>query len=106
MRAVIQRTNYGSVTINGQVKGKIDQGLVVLIGIENDDDDNDIQWLSKKIVNLRIFADEEGLMNKSLLDIDGQLLIVSQFTLHANTKKGNRPSFIKTIQTVLPVIII
>ena len=91
MRAVIQRVSKASVTINNKVKSSIESGLLVLLGIE----DEDIEWLSSKIVNLRIFADENGVMNKSLKEIDGEILIVSQFTLMAQTKKGNRPSYIK-----------
>jgi len=95
MRAVIQRVSEASVTIDGKVNGSIGQGLMILIGIEGQDSQEDIVWLGKKIVNLRIFEDEEGIMNNSLLDVDGGLLVVSQFTLHASTKKGNRPSYIK-----------
>lgn len=95
MRAVIQRVSKASVTINNKVKSSIESGLLVLLGIEDGDRDEDIEWLSSKIVNLRIFADENGVMNKSLKEIDGEILIVSQFTLMAQTKKGNRPSYIK-----------
>lgn len=95
MIAVIQRVMEASVTIDGMVKGKIDGGMMVLLGIEEADDAEDIEWLSRKVVNLRIFNDEEGVMNKSMLDVGGELLLVSQFTLHASTKKGNRPSYIK-----------
>ncbi len=95
MRAVIQRVSHASVTINEKVVSSIAGGLLVLLGIEDADDNSDIAWLSNKIVNLRIFNDEEGVMNKSLLDLNGELLLVSQFTLHAATKKGNRPSYIK-----------
>jgi D-tyrosyl-tRNA(Tyr) deacylase len=95
MRAVIQRVTKASVTVDGELTGKIGIGLLVLVGIEDADDDSDIEWLSSKIVNLRIFNDEEGVMNKSVLDINGDILVVSQFTLHAATKKGNRPSYIK-----------
>lgn len=83
------------MTISGQVKSKIDSGLLVLLGIEEADNQEDIEWLSKKIVNLRIFNDDQGVMNESLVDRKADLLIVSQFTLHASTKKGNRPSYIK-----------
>jgi len=92
---VIQRVSESSVTINGKVKSKIGTGLLVLLGIEEADGREDIEWLAKKIVNLRIFPDEQEVMNKSLLDVGGELLLVSQFTLHASTKKGNRPSYIK-----------
>ena len=94
MRAVIQRVSKASVTINNKIKSSIESGLLVLLGIEDADRDEDIEWLSSKIVNLRIFADENGVMNKSILDIDGEILVVSQFTLHASYKKGNRPSYI------------
>lgn len=95
MIAVIQRVSESSVKINGEIKGEIGEGLTILLGIEEADDHTDIEWLSRKIVNLRIFADEEGVMNKSLLDVQGSILLISQFTLHASTKKGNRPSYIK-----------
>ena len=95
MIAVIQRVSESSVTIDGKVKSKIGTGLLVLLGIEEADGKEDIEWLAKKIVNLRIFPDEQEVMNKSLLDVGGELLLVSQFTLHASTKKGNRPSYIK-----------
>lgn len=95
MRAVIQRVNKASVEIDKQIKGKINQGLLVLLGIEPEDDPDDVAWLCRKIVKMRIFADENNAMNLSLKKINGEALIISQFTLHANTKKGNRPSFIK-----------
>ncbi|TKG93533.1 D-tyrosyl-tRNA(Tyr) deacylase [Puteibacter caeruleilacunae] len=95
MRVLIQRVSEASVTINNNVKSAIKQGMMILVGIEDDDNDEDINWLCKKIVNLRIFADENGVMNKSVLDVGGDILAISQFTLHANTKKGNRPSYIK-----------
>ncbi len=95
MIAVIQRVTEGKVSIDNQVKGEIEDGLVVLLGIEEADGKEDIEWLSRKMVNLRIFDDEDGVMNKSILDIDGNILLISQFTLHASTKKGNRPSYIK-----------
>ena len=95
MRALIQRVSHASVTINEQVKSSIQQGLLVLIGIEHNDTDEDSDWLTSKIVKLRIFDDENGIMNKSLLDINGELLVVSQFTLQATTAKGNRPSYIR-----------
>lgn len=95
MRAVIQRVSMASVTINGQVNGSIQDGLLVLIGIEDADTDDDIEWLSNKIVNLRIFNDRDGVMNESVKEKDGDILIISQFTLHAQTKKGNRPSYIR-----------
>jgi D-tyrosyl-tRNA(Tyr) deacylase len=95
MISVIQRVSESSVTIDGKVKSKIGVGLLVLLGIEEADGREDLDWLAKKIVNLRIFPDEQEVMNKSLLDVGGELLLVSQFTLHASTKKGNRPSYIK-----------
>lgn len=95
MRVLIQRTKHASVTIDGKCKSAIKQGLLVLVGIEDSDGKEDIEWLCKKIVNLRIFDDENGVMNRSVLDIDGEILVVSQFTLHASTKKGNRPSYIR-----------
>lgn len=94
MRTVIQRVQYCSVSINGEVKSKIRQGLLVLVGIENNDTHEDIDWLTKKITALRIFDDENGVMNLSVKDINGEIMVVSQFTLHASTKKGNRPSYI------------
>jgi D-aminoacyl-tRNA deacylase len=95
MRVVIQRVSEASVTIEGTVKSAIKQGLLILLGIEEADTEEDIQWLVSKISNLRIFSDDAGLMNRSVLDIAGEMLVVSQFTLHASTKKGNRPSFIR-----------
>lgn len=95
MIAVIQRVSLASVTINNQVKASIDKGLLILLGIENDDGNEDVAWLASKVVNLRIFDDEKGVMNLSTKDINGDIVIVSQFTLHASTKKGNRPSYIK-----------
>ena len=95
MRAVIQRVTKASVTIEGKIHGEIDKGLLVLLGIEDADGPDDIEWLSGKIVNMRIFNDENGVMNISLNDINGDILLISQFTLHASTKKGNRPSYSK-----------
>jgi D-tyrosyl-tRNA(Tyr) deacylase len=95
MRTVIQRVSKASVRVEEKVTGEIATGLLVLLGIEDTDTDDDIQWLSNKIINLRIFNDETGVMNKSLLDVGGDILLVSQFTLHASTKKGNRPSYIR-----------
>lgn len=95
MRAVIQRTRHASVTIDGQLTSSIGVGLLVLLGIEEADGPDDIEWLVKKVVNLRIFDDENGVMNRSVLDVGGEILVVSQFTLMASTRKGNRPSYIR-----------
>ncbi len=95
MIAVIQRVSEASVTIDSKIKSKIGNGLLILIGIEDADGKEDSEWLSNKIVNLRIFNDEEGVMNKSVKEVNGEIIVVSQFTLHASTKKGNRPSYIK-----------
>jgi len=95
MRAVIQRVSKARVTIEEKINGQIENGLLVLMGIEDADTDEDIEWLSARIVNLRIFNDEKGVMNISVKDIGGNILLISQFTLHASTKKGNRPSYIK-----------
>ena len=95
MRAVLQRTAFASVKVGGTITGSIQKGLLVLLGIEDADTLEDIEWLSSKIVNLRIFDDENGVMNLSVKDVAGDILLVSQFTLHASTKKGNRPSYIK-----------
>jgi len=95
MIAVIQRVSESSVSINGEVTGSIGLGLMVLLGIEEADLQEDIDWLSRKIIHLRIFPDENGVMNKSVLEATGDILLISQFTLHASTKKGNRPSYIK-----------
>jgi D-tyrosyl-tRNA(Tyr) deacylase len=94
MRVVIQRVLEANVTVEGAVVGQIQKGLMVLVGIVNEDDKSDIEWLSNKIANMRIFEDEQGVMNKSVLEVGGGILLVSQFTLHASTKKGNRPSYI------------
>ena len=95
MRVVIQRVTNASVTINGKINGIIGRGLLILLGIEDADNEEDIIWLSNKIINLRVFNDSAGIMNLSILDIDAEILLISQFTLHASTKKGNRPSYIK-----------
>ena len=94
MRTLIQRVQHTSVTIDGQLKSKIGKGLLVLVGIEDRDTQEDIEWLCKKIANLRIFDDENGVMNRSVTETEGEVMVVSQFTLHASTKKGNRPSYI------------
>ena len=95
MRVVIQKVTQASVSIENQTVASIDKGLLVLVGIEDGDTNEDIAWLSSKIVNLRVFDDDNGVMNLSVKDVEGEVLIVSQFTLHASTKKGNRPSYIK-----------
>lgn len=105
MRIVIQRVSHASVTINGKCKSAIGHGQLILVGIEESDTQEDIEWLCKKIINLRIFDDENGVMNKSILEKDGNILVISQFTLHASTKKGNRPSYIKAArpETAIPL---
>ena len=95
MRAVLQRVSEASCKVNGEITGEIKHGFLVLLGIEDADTDEDLIWLAQKITNMRVFNDENELMNKSLADIDGRILLISQFTLFAQTKKGNRPSFIR-----------
>jgi len=103
MRVVIQRVSSASVSIDGKIKSTIDNGLMILLGIESEDDQNDIEWLVKKIVNLRIFNDEQKRMNLSIKDVGGDILLISQFTLHASVKKGNRPSYIKAAHPDLAI---
>jgi D-tyrosyl-tRNA(Tyr) deacylase len=103
MRAVVQRVSQASVTINGQVRGAIANGLMVLLAVEDADGAEDIEWLSGKIVRLRIFDDEQGVMNRSVQDVGGEILIVSQFTLFASTRKGNRPSYIRSSKPEIAV---
>lgn len=103
MRVVIQRVSEASVTINKSLKSKINNGLLILLGIEEADTKEDIDWLCGKIVKLRVFGDENGVMNLSVKDIDGEIIVVSQFTLHASTKKGNRPSFIKAAKPSIAI---
>ena len=103
MRVVIQRTAHASVPINGHCKAAIGQGMMILVGIEEADGQEDIDWLCKKIVNLRIFDDENGVMNRSILDAGGDILVISQFTLHASTKKGNRPSYIRAAKPEISI---
>jgi len=103
MKSVIQRVSKASVTIEGKVVSEIKNGLLILLGIEPADSEEDIEWLSKKIANLRIFNDEKGVMNNSLIDKKGDAIIVSQFTLHANTKKGNRPSYINAAKPEIAI---
>ena len=95
MRAVIQRVTHASVTVNGEVTSKIGKGLVVLLGITDEDQNEDILWLTKKVAHLRIFNDDDGIMNRSVMEENGEVIVVSQFTLYAGTKKGNRPSYMK-----------
>lgn len=103
MRAVIQRTSRSSVVIGGVCHGEIGTGLNILIGITEGDSEEDIDWLCHKIVNLRVFDDADGVMNRSVLDVDGDILVISQFTLYASTKKGNRPSYIKAAKPEISV---
>ena len=103
MRAIVQRVSKASVTVEGKIISKIGLGLLILLGVENEDAKADLEWLSRKIVNLRIFNDEEGIMNKSLIEVDGDAIVVSQFTLHASTKKGNRPSYLKAAKPEIAI---
>jgi len=103
MRAVVQRVSYANVTVEGEIISKMGLGLLILLGVENEDAKADFEWLSRKIVNLRIFNDEEGVMNKSLIEVDGDAIVVSQFTLHASTKKGNRPSYLKAAKPEIAI---
>ena len=95
MRVVVQRVSQSNVKVSGEVIGKINEGLMVLVSFVDEDNDTDLDWMTKKIINLRIFNDNEGKMNRSVQDIGGDILLISQFSLHGSTKKGNRPSFIK-----------
>ena len=103
MRAVVQRVSSASVTVKGKVSSSMTTGLMVLLGVTDEDGEEDIQWLVRKITNLRIFNDSDGVMNRSLLDINGEAIVVSQFTLFAATKKGNRPSYIKAAKPVIAI---
>lgn len=103
MRVVIQRVFRAAVTVESEIVGKINQGLLVLLGIETDDNQEDIDWLVQKIIHLRVFDDSNGVMNVSVNDIDGNIMVVSQFTLHASTKKGNRPSYIKAARPEIAI---
>ena len=103
MRVVIQRVSSASVTIDGKIRSAIENGLMILLGIESADDQTDIDWLVKKIINLRIFNDEQERMNISIKEVDGDILLISQFTLHASVKKGNRPSYIKAAHPDLAI---
>ena len=95
MRVVVQRVSQSNVKVSGEVIGEINEGLMVLVSFVDEDNDTDLDWMTKKIINLRIFNDDEGKMNRSVQDVGGDILLISQFTLHGSTKKGNRPSFIK-----------
>lgn len=99
MRAIIQRVKKASVEVDNSIFSSINEGLVVLLGIENEDNENDIDWISSKITGLRIFNDHNKVMNNSIIDVNGEIIVVSQFTLHASTKKGNRPSYIKAAKS-------
>lgn len=103
MRILIQRVKRSSVSIDNNLKCEIGKGLLILLGIEDGDNNEDIEWLTNKIINLRIFDDEEGVMNRSIKDIDADILVVSQFTLHASTKKGNRPSYIRAAKPEISI---
>jgi D-tyrosyl-tRNA(Tyr) deacylase len=103
MIAVIQRVSSSRVTIDKIITGSINEGLMILVGIEETDGDDDIEWLANKIINLRIFNDDAGVMNRSVKDIRGEILLISQFTLHASTKKGNRPSYIKAARPEIAI---
>ena len=103
MKVVIQRVIQASVTIQQQLHASIGRGIMILVGIQADDHEEDIEWLSSKICNLRIFDDENGVMNKSILEDGGEILVISQFTLHASTKKGNRPSYIKAAKPEISI---
>ena len=103
MRVVIQRVKKASVAVEGKLISEIKRGFLIFLGIENEDSQEDIDWLSRKIVQLRVFSDDKGAMNTSLQEIGGELLVVSQFTLHASTKKGNRPSFIKAARPEIAI---
>jgi len=103
MRTVLQRVSKASVTVDGQIISSIDEGLLILLGVEDADTKEDIDWLTNKILNLRIFNDENDVMNRSVMDVDGEIIVVSQFTLHAQTKKGNRPSYIKAAKPDIAV---
>ena len=103
MKIIIQRVSEASVTINNHVKSSIQKGFLILLGITHDDSQEDIEWLTNKIIGLRVFGDENGAMNLSIKDVDGDLLVISQFTLHASTKKGNRPSFLEAARPEIAI---
>ena len=103
MRVVLQRVTQAAVTVEEKIVGDIKAGLLILVGIADEDHAEDINWLCQKIINLRIFLDQEGIMNRSIKEIDGEILVISQFTLHAKTKKGNRPSYIKAARPEIAI---
>ena len=103
MRVILQRVSEASVQVNKEIIGAIEQGLLIFVGIEESDTEEDLTWLSNKVCNLRIFSDHQGLMNLSVKDVDGGILLISQFTLHAETRKGNRPSFIKAAKPEIAI---
>lgn len=103
MRVIIQRVSEASVTISNQLHASIRQGLLILLGIEAEENEGDIEWLCHKIIHMRLFNDENGVMNKSVMEVNGEILLVSQFTLHATTKKGNRPSYIKAARPEIAI---
>ena len=103
MRVTVQRVSEASVAINGKIEGAIEKGLVVLCGFEDADEAEDLEWIAKKITQLRVFNDNEGVMNLSVSDVEGEILLISQFTLHASTKKGNRPSYIKAAKPEIAI---
>ncbi|MBR9860687.1 D-tyrosyl-tRNA(Tyr) deacylase [bacterium] len=105
MRLVIQRVSEASVKVEGKITGAIKSGLMVLLGFEDEDSDEDLEWACRKLLNMRVFNDELGVMNRSILDVQGSLLLVSQFTLHASTKKGNRPSYIKAAKPDVAILL-
>jgi D-tyrosyl-tRNA(Tyr) deacylase len=105
MRTVIQRVKRASVSINGKITSQIEQGLLILVGIEDRDTKEEVEWLVKKIINLRVFDDEDGVMNRSVIEIDGEIMLVSQFTLLASVKKGNRPSYIKASKSLIAILL-
>lgn len=103
VRAVIQRVSNASCSVQDKITGQIDSGLLVLLGVEEEDTKDDVKWLAQKIINMRIFGDDKGLMNRSIIEIEGNILLISQFTLFAQTKKGNRPSFIKAAKPAIAI---
>ena len=105
MKIVVQRVDNAKVSVNEQIVGKVDKGFMLLVGFTHDDDINDIEYMVRKIVNLRVFDDENGVMNKSILDINGSILSISQFTLYADSKKGNRPSYVNAMKGELSTVL-